>query len=160
MPKLYIAFIGVFIALFIYAGATGNFGIIPRLTLDVPFVGQMAPPSQTLLAPMLLPDRSGPIGVNAGQFFQHLERGGAKVSWERSADQRSWILRYGMYNQLTNTSFKGAGRLVVLADATEAGVHGTATVFDAWAEDGDEFTLAEVYATVLSIATAIKQGWR
>jgi hypothetical protein len=160
MTRLYIAFIGGFIALLIYAGTTGNFGIIPRLSFDPPFVGQAAPPSQTLLAPMLLPDRSGPIGVTAGQFYQHMERNGAKVSWERGATHGTWVLRYAMRNELTNSDFSGAGRLVVLSDATSAGVHGTATVFDAWAEDGQDFTLAETYSTVLSIATAIRQGRR
>jgi hypothetical protein len=158
MRKPYFAFIGTFIALLIYAGATGNFGIVPKLPLDLPFSRQASPPAETLSAPMLLPDMSGPTGVTAGQFVRHLERGGAKLSWERGGDQQSWILRYAMRNELTNADFSGAGRLKVLPDASAAGVRGLATAFIGWAEDGQDFTLAETYSTVLSITSAIRQN--
>jgi hypothetical protein len=158
MRRLYFAFIGGFIGLLIYAGATGNFGIIPDLPFDVPFGRHATPPSQTLTAPMLLPDMSGPTGVTAGQFVQHLESNGARLSWERGADEQSWIMRYTMHNELTGDDFSGAGKLKVLPDASSAGVHGLATAFSNWAEDGQDFTLADTYTTVLSITSAIRQG--
>lgn len=156
--KLYLAFIGGFVGLLIYAGATGNFGIIPDLPFELPFGRQSAPPAQTLSAPLLLSDLSGPTGVTAGQFAQHLERSGARVTWERGGDQQSWILRYAMRNELTTVDFTGAGRLKVVPDASSAGVHGTATVFNSWAEDGVDFNLARTYSTVLSIVAAIRQN--
>lgn len=158
MRRLYLAFIGGFIGLLIYAGATGNFGIIPDLPFDLPYGRQAAPPAQTLSAPLLLSDMSGSTGVTAGQFAQHLERGGARISWERGADEKSWILRYTMRNELTNADLSGAGRLQVVPDASAAGVHGMATVFDSWAEDGVDFNLASTYSTVLSIVAAIRQN--
>lgn len=157
MRTVYFAVVGGFIGLLLYAGATGNFGIIPNLPFDLPFARHSAPPAQTLSAPLLLSDMSGPTGVTAGQFAQHLERNGARVSWERGADQQSWILRYFMRNELTNADFSGAGRLKLIPDASSAGIHGMATVFSGWAEDGVDFNLATTYSTVLSIVAAIRQ---
>lgn len=158
MRRLYFAFIAIFCGLLLYAGATGNFGIIPDLPFDLPFSRHSSPPAQALAAPMLLPDESGPTGITAGQFVQHLREGGARVSWERASDQQSWVMRYTMHNDLTREDFSGAALLEVIPDASSAGVNGPATVFSSWAEDGQDFTLLQTYSTVLSITTAIRQG--
>lgn len=155
MGKLYWVFIVGFCALLGYAGATGNFGIMPKI--ELPF-GQSGPPSDVLTTFMLLPDRSGPAGFSVGQMAAHLQKSGAKLSWERGADQQSWIMRYTMRNELTNADFSGAARLTVLPDASFAGVHGRATVAAAWAEEGRDLTLPQIYVTVLNIASSISQN--
>ena len=158
MRRLYFAFVGAVSGLLLYAGATGNFGIIPDLPFDLPIRRHSSPPAETLAAPMLLPDESGPTGVTAGQFVQYLQQNGARLSWERGADQQSWVMRYTMHNELTDEDYSGAGRLKFVRDASSVGVSGPATVFSCWAEDGQEFTLFQSYSTVLSITSAIRQG--
>jgi hypothetical protein len=159
MRTLYFAVIGGFIGLLLYAGATGNFGIIPKLPFDLPFSRQVAPPRETLLAPMLLPDRSGTAGFNTMQMIQVLQQQGAKISWDLASDGRSWIMRYSMTNELTNEAVSGAVRLAFIADASAAGVHGRALVATAWVEDGEDLTLPEIYSTVLALRAAIWQGF-
>lgn len=159
MRTLYFAVIGGFIGLLLYAGATGNFGIIPKLPFDLPFSRQVAPPRETLLAPMLLPDQSGTAGFNTMQLVQLLQRQGAKIFWDLSSDGRSWIMRYSATNELTNEAFSGAARLTFIADASAAGVHGRALVATAWAEDGEDLTLPEIYSTVLALRSAIRQSF-
>jgi hypothetical protein len=156
MGKLYWVFIVGFCALLGYAGATGNFGILPKI--EFPFGQSENPPSDVLTTFMLLPDRSGTAGFTVGQMAAHLQKSGAKLSWEQGAAQQSWIMRYTMRNELTNADFSGAARLTLLPDASVAGMHGRAIVATAWAEEGRDLTLPQIYVTVLNIASSIKEN--
>lgn len=157
MSKFYWGFIGVVVALFIYAGATGNFGIIPKLPVDLPFGGQLQPTANVLIAPIIYPQMTGSTGFTADQFVKRVQQHGGKVQWERSTDERSWIMRYAMQNELTGNDFAGAVRFTYLPDAGQAGVTGPGFLVSGWAEDGQDMTGFQITNMLAQIAAGMYQ---
>ena len=157
MGKFYWGFIGVVVALFIYAGATGNFGIIPKLPFDLPFGRQLQPTANVLNAPIIYPQMTGSVGITGAQFVKRVQQVGGKAEWERSNDQSSWIMRYTMRNELTGDDFAGAIRLTYLSDAGQAGVSGPGFLVSGWAEDGEDLNGFEITNTLAQIAAGMYQ---
>lgn len=157
MGKVYWAFLGIFIALFIYAGATGNFGIIPKLPFDLPFGRQVQPTANVLNAPLIYPQMTGSVCVSAAQLVKRLELFDAKVTWERSNDERGWVMRYTIPVELTGVIAEGAIRFNFLADASQAGITGPGFQIVGWAEDGYTLTPNEITMMIGNVAAAMYQ---
>lgn len=157
MRKLYVAFIGGFIALLLYAGATGNFGIIPDLPFNLPFARHVRPPDNVLAAPLLYPQMTGRVGITGTQLVARFEQLRGRITWERSQDQRGWIMRYSLPLELTGDSTEGAARFNYLADASQVGLTGPGLQVVGWAADGDTLNADEVMAILSSIAAAMYQ---
>jgi hypothetical protein len=155
--RLYFAVIGGFIGLLIYAGATGNFGIIPDLPFDLPFARHVRPPANVLAAPLLYPQMTGRVGITGNQLVARFERLKGRATWERSQDQRGWIMRYSLPLELTGGSTEGAARFDYLADASQAGITGPGLQVVGWAADGDTLNANEIMAILSSIAAAMYQ---
>ncbi len=157
MGKSYWAFLGIVIALFIYAGTTGNFGIIPKLPFDLPFGRQAQPTANVLNAPLIYPQMTGSVGVSAAQLVKRFELFDAKITWERSNDNLGWILRYSVPLELTGVISVGAIRLNFLADASRAGVTGPGFHIIGWAEDGYTMNPNQITMMIGNIAAAMYQ---
>lgn len=157
MGKFYWGFIGVVVALFIYAGATGNFGIIPKLPFDLPFGRQAQPTANVLNAPLIYPQMTGSVGVSAAQLVKRLELFDGKVIWDRSNDNRGWVMRYTIPVELTGAIAEGAVRFNYLADASPAGVSGPGFHIVGWAEDGYTMSPNEITMMIGNIAAAMYQ---
>lgn len=157
MGKFYLGFIGVVVALFIYAGATGNFGIIPKLPFDLPFGRQLQPSASVLSAPIIYPQMTGSVGISAVQLVKRFELFEGKISWERSNDDRGWVMRYTIPVELTGEISNGAMRFNYLSDASQAGVAGPGLHVIGWAEDGYTMNPAEINVLLGNIAAAVYQ---
>ena len=155
MGKFYWAFLGIIIALFIYAGTTGNFGIIPKI--DLPFARQAQPTANVLNAPLIYPQMTGSVGVSAAQLVKRLELFDGKITWERSNDNRGWIMRYTIPVELTGAIAEGAIRLNFLTDASQAGITGPGFHIVGWAEDGYTLSPNEITMMIGNVAAAMYQ---
>lgn len=157
VSKLYWVFIVGFCALLGYAAATGNFGIIPKLPFDLPFGRQAQPTANVLNAPLIYPQMTGSVGISAAQLVKRFELFDAEVTWERSSDERGWIMRYTMPVELTGEMASGAGRFNYLADAARAGVSGPGFHVVGWAEDGYTLNANEITMLLGNAAAAMYQ---
>lgn len=157
MGKLYWVFIVGFCALLGYAAATGNFGIIPKLPFDLPFIRQAQPTANVVNAPLIYPQMTGSVGVSAAQLVKRFELFDGKVTWERSNDDRGWIMRYTIPIELTGANSEGAMRFNFLADASQAGVSGPGFHMVGWAEDGYTMNANEITMLIGNIAAAMYQ---
>lgn len=159
MRKIYFAVVAGFACLLLYAGATGNFGIIPDLPFDLPFARHARPPANVLAAPLLYPQMTGRVGMTGTQLVARFERLKGRVDWERSQDQRGWIMRYSLPLELTGDSTEGAARFDYLPDASQAGITGPGLRVVGWAADGYTLDANEIMAILSTIAAAMyKEG--
>lgn len=155
MSRAYWIFIVCFCALLGYASATGNFGILPRI--DLPFGRQVQPTSAMLNAPLIYPDLTGPVGITALQLQKRLELFDAKIKWDRSNDDRGWVMRYTIPVELTGKIAEGAIRFNFLADAKRGGITGPGVLVVGWGEDGSTMNSYELSMMLARYAAAIHQ---
>ncbi|RUT29999.1 hypothetical protein EMQ25_11730 [Arsenicitalea aurantiaca] len=156
MTKFYFATLAAIIGLFLYSGTTGHFIDLPRLPFEVPFGRQVQPTDTVLDAPIVSPQMTGSMNITARQLVRRFERAGGHVRWERSRDERSWILHYSMPLELQGRTSTGAGRFRFHANASRAGIDGPGFQAVEWVEDGYAWTPAEIGFVLTQIAGTVR----
>lgn len=134
------AVLGAFV---IVVGASVWFGIST--------VANLEPDAAFLDAQLVGPQMSGPIGLTPKSLVARMRGAGSDVSWQRSDDDRLWVLHMATRDSATGQPFIYVVRTAFIPDGSRAGIaHGPAVVVTELSGNG-------IYLSAPQIDTVLNQ---
>lgn len=124
MGKFYWLFIVGFCALLAYAGATGNFGILPKLPFDLPSKHRLVPNEPMMSTYILGSTSTGftyPANLTVAELQEQAGASGADVAWSRTADNLGWLLTVSGLDDMTNKDVALVFRIEYRANGAPSG---------------------------------------
>ena len=154
MGKAYWLFVLCTVGLFGLVGLTGSWNMFGNLP-SLPFMRQVQPSETMLNTELVFPDQSQSTGFTAAQLLALLKASGVSYSWERTSDQRGWILRTKGRSELTGTETVAAMRMDYLENAYNPITPSPGLVVTAMMEDGVDFGPNDIDASLFAFAGLI-----
>lgn len=121
--------------------------------LAISTVSNLEPSAAFLEAPLVGPQMSGPTGLTPKSLVARMRGAGSDVNWERSDDERLWVLHMATTDDATGQPFTYVVRMAFIPDGSRAGVaQGPAVVVTELSGNGIYLSAPQVDAVLSQVA--------
>jgi hypothetical protein len=137
------------------AGMLGAFVLVVAASVwfAISTVSNLEPSTAFLDAPLVGPQMAGPTGLTPKSLVARMRGAGSDVNWQRSDDERLWVLHMATKDNDSGQPFTYFVRMAFIPDGSRAGVaHGPAVVVTELSGNGIYLSAPQIDAALNQIA--------